>query len=225
MTEEDFKKYETSYRQYYGENYDKALNNLRATKNRLKDEFEKKYPNAHVSRFSFNVILSKTGDVTGTSTSFKVCEGLFLDITTEDFKKLYSGELYWSPRIWDTSGTVQPFNKNSSDLNVNSFKIYVTNNLYFDVTLPAFDIKNNKTSNDYINSPYLAALFSAYITTYSCGISMEHFTSSNNIISSIARYHLYFHMKRFIRQPNKISRYITQEMKKLIMDNKPTVYK
>ena len=42
MTEEDFKKYETSYRQYYGSDYDKALNNLRTTKKRLKDEFEKK---------------------------------------------------------------------------------------------------------------------------------------------------------------------------------------
>ena len=30
--EEDFKKYETSYRKYYGENYNKVLNNLKATK-------------------------------------------------------------------------------------------------------------------------------------------------------------------------------------------------
>ena len=63
--EEDFKKFEQSYRQYYGINYNKALNNLRTTKKRLKDEFEKKYPNAQVSRFSFNVVLSKTGDETG----------------------------------------------------------------------------------------------------------------------------------------------------------------
>ena len=33
MTEEDFKKYETSYRQYCGSDCDKALNNLRTTKN------------------------------------------------------------------------------------------------------------------------------------------------------------------------------------------------
>ena len=60
--EEDFKKCEKSYKQYYGKNYDKALNNLRITKKRLRDSFEKKYTNAHISRFSFNVILSKTGD-------------------------------------------------------------------------------------------------------------------------------------------------------------------
>ena len=60
MSEEDFKKYETSYTQYYGSDYDKALNNLRTTKKRLKDDFVKKYPNAHLSSFSFNVVLSKT---------------------------------------------------------------------------------------------------------------------------------------------------------------------
>ena len=42
MTEEDFKKFQTSYRQYYGPDYDKALNNLNTTKKRLKDEFLKK---------------------------------------------------------------------------------------------------------------------------------------------------------------------------------------
>ena len=63
--EEDFKKYETSYKQYYGENYDKALKNLRSTKKSLRDNFLKKYPNANIKMFNFNVILSKSGDVTG----------------------------------------------------------------------------------------------------------------------------------------------------------------
>ena len=40
----------------------------------------------------------------------------------------------------------------------------------------------------------------------------------------MARYHLYFHMKRFIRQPNQMVRYITQEMKSLIIENTPEVY-
>ena len=39
--EENFTKYEKSYRQYYGENYDKALGNLRTTKKRLRDDFLK----------------------------------------------------------------------------------------------------------------------------------------------------------------------------------------
>ena len=139
MTEEDFKKYEKSYRQYYGENYDKALENLRSTKKSLRDDFLQKYPNANTKLFSFNVTLSKSGDVTGTSVSFKVRDGQFLDITTNAFKELYSGELYWSPRIWGTTGTVQPFVKNPSGVDVNSFKIYVADDLFFNANLPELE--------------------------------------------------------------------------------------
>ena len=157
---------------------------------------------------------------------FKVRGEQFLDITTNAFKELYSGELYWSPRIWGTTGTVQPFVKNSSDLNVNSFKIYVTNDLFFDANFPKLGMKNNVSSNDYKDNPYLAALFAAYIATYSCGISTEHFAyDGSRDITSIARYHLYFHMRRFTRQPSKMSKYITREMETLVLNNKPVVYK
>ena len=116
MSEEDFKKYETSYRQYYGPNYNKALRNLKNTKKRMERQFAQQYPNAHLDRFRFNVVLTKTGDVTQTSVSFKVRDGQYLDITTDDFKTFYSGELHWLPRIWDTSGTVQPFVLSSGTL-------------------------------------------------------------------------------------------------------------
>lgn len=100
--------------------------------------------------------------------------------------------MYWQ-EPWGISGTVQPLINNSSDLTVNSLKIYVTNNEFFDVDLPQFEIKNNETSNDYKDNSYIAALFAAYITTYLCGISTEHFTYNEKtpkIITSIARYHL-----------------------------------
>ena len=121
MSEEDFKKYETSYRQYYGSNYNKALRNLKNTKKRMERQFVQQYPNAHLDRFKFNVILSKTGDVTGT----------FLDITTDDFKKFYSGELHWLPRIWDTSGTVQPF-----DYHHHRYRIIIGNSLFTSMQIP-----------------------------------------------------------------------------------------
>lgn len=225
MTEADFKKYEKSYREYYGESYDKALSNLRSTKTRLKSEFEKKYPNAKVDRFAFNVVLSKTGDVTGTSTSYKVREGTFLDITSTAFRDSYSGMLYWNPRIWGTTGTIQPFVKNVSELNVSLFKVYVTNDSFFDVDFPKFKIENNENSNDYEDNSYLASPFAAYIATYSCGISTEHFDYGPKIIRSIARYHLYFHMRRFLRQPKKMLKYVTREIKAIITENKPVVYK
>ena len=53
MSEEDFKKYETSYRQYYEKDYDNALNNLRTTKKRLKDEFERKIPKRTFGQVQF----------------------------------------------------------------------------------------------------------------------------------------------------------------------------
>ena len=112
------------------------------------------------------------------------------------------------------------------DLNVNAFRIYVTDDLFFDANLPGLEIRNNENSNDYKDNPYLTALFAAYIATYSCGISEEHFNYDGpKIISSIAKYHFYFHMRRFIRQPSKMSKYITREMESIVLNNKPVVYK
>ena len=139
--EEDFKKFEQSYKQYYGKNYDKALNNLRTTKKRLKDEFD---------RFSFNVVLSKTGDVTGTSVSFKIREEQFPDITTKTFKELYSGELYWKPRIWGTCGMVQPFviSTNTLSYNVRKFTIYVNAMSGFSSNFKALETSWKGTADD-----------------------------------------------------------------------------
>ena len=105
----------------------------------MERQFTQKYPNAHLDRFRFNVVLSKTGDVTGTSVSFKVRDDQFLDITTDDFKTLYSGELHWLPRIWDTSGTVHPFVLSSSSLpyNYRKFTIYVNARSWFTSTFDA----------------------------------------------------------------------------------------
>ena len=50
MSEEDFTKYETSYRQYYGSNYNKALRNLKNTKKRMEKQFVQQYPNARLDK-------------------------------------------------------------------------------------------------------------------------------------------------------------------------------
>ena len=179
--EEDFKRHETPYRQYYGSDYDKALNNLRTMKKWLKDEFVKKYPNAHLGSFSFNVVLSKTGDVTGTSVSFKVREGRYLDITSDDFKKLYFGELHWLPKIWDTSGTAQPFVLSSSSTlpyNYQKFTIYVNAKSGFSSNFGALETSWKGATNDIMkmavdkDDPYFASLLAAYIILHVGGISV-----------------------------------------------------
>ena len=190
MSEEDFKKYETSYRQYYGSNYNKALRNLKNTKKRMERQFVQQYPNAHLDRFKFNVVLSKTGDVTETSVSFKVRDGQFSDITTDDFKTLYLGELHWLPRIWDTSGTVQPFLLSSETLpyNYRKFTIYVNartefTSIFDTLTTPwrgnANDITKMAVDKD---DPYFAPLLAAYIISHVGGISRKHLTGDNNVI-------------------------------------------
>ena len=192
--------FEKFSRSYFGSsNYEKAKRNYESAVDRERSRFKREYPDADTSDFVFDADLNATGDVVRTFMRYKNEDGELFEITGYLFGKLYSDTLYWKPRIWGTAGTIQPFVKNSSNLEVNSFKVYVTNDSFFDVNLPELGIKNNESSNDYKDNSYLAALFAAYIATYSCGISTEHFVydeKTPKIITSIARYHLYFHMKR-----------------------------
>ena len=198
----------------------------------MERQFVQQYPNAHLDRFKFNVILSKTGDVTGTSVSFKVRDGQFLDITTDDFKKFYSGELHWLPRIWDTSGTVQPFALSSSSsslpYNYRKFTIYVNANSGFTSNFDALSTSWKGTNNDITKAavekddPYFASLLAAYIISHVGGMSRKHLTGDNNVVTSIARYCIYYHMKRFTGTPAKMSPYMsTQDIKRGIQQNIP----
>ena len=65
MSEEDFKKYETSYRQYYGSNYNKALRNLKNTKKQMERQFIQQYPNAHLDRFKLKSSYQKPATLLG----------------------------------------------------------------------------------------------------------------------------------------------------------------
>ena len=207
-----------------------ANKNFEKAKDEGKKKFLEKYPYADTSKFEFTAELDDYGEkILKYVTYFKESSDSGYLITSDTFlnNKEWTKYLYWQ-KPWGTSDTVQSFVKNTTDLSVNNFKIYVTNDSFFDADLPKFDIKNNETSYDYKDNSYLASLFAAYIATYTCGISMEHLIYNGftpRIITSIARYHLYYHMKRFLRQPDNMSKYITKDMKKLIMDNKPEVYK
>ena len=186
-------------------------------------------PTLYQLSYAVNVILSKTGDVTGTSVSFKVRDGQFLDITTDDFKKFYSGELHWLPRIWDTSGTVQPFALSSSlPYNYRKFTIYVNANSGFTSNFDALSTSWKANANDITkvavdkDDPYFASLLAAYIISHVGGISRKHLTSNdNNVVTSIARYCIYYHMKRFTGTPEKMSPYITHDIQRGIQQNIP----
>ena len=71
------------------------------------------------------------------------------------------------------------------------------------------------------DDPYFASLLAAYIISHVGGMSREHLTGDNNVVTSIARYCIYYHMKRFTGTPEKMSPYITQDFKRGIQQNIP----
>ena len=72
------------------------------------------------------------------------------------------------------------------------------------------------------DDPYFASLLAAYIISHVGGISRKHLTGDNNVITSIARYYVYYHMKRFTETPEKMMPYITDDIRKIIQKNIPS---
>ena len=143
------------------------------------------------------------------------------------FKNKYADALYWGPgKLWQPNDTMQSFELGDGTIpfNITTFPIYVTNTLSFQSnfeelktalanTQKAKDITKVKVDKD---DPYFASLMAAYIISHKGGFSLEHFKENPkvpNIITSIARSYLYYHMKRFLRDPNKMSRFITNDGK------------
>ena len=78
-------------------------------------EFRKKYPEADMSKFDFEVDVDLSGKVTGVIVNYKVDEDTSYDITSDGFKSnpewvkfLYSGKSIngW-PILWDSVGTYE----------------------------------------------------------------------------------------------------------------------
>ena len=129
--------------------------------------------------------------------------------------------------IWFADGTIQPFDTNSDKMahiqSYSSFLIYVTNDKMFFSLSPPHTITNT-LETDYKKNPYLTAILAAYVATYVCGICTKHFGYNDhtpNIITSMARYHLYYHMSRFLKYPSKLERYISS-MPNSVKKHKPT---
>ena len=128
----------------------KAKKNLKKGEKEAKKKFLEKYPYADTSKFEFITLLDENGDIDKYEVYYKDSDISGYDITSSTFlnNKELTKYLYWQ-KPWGTSDTVQSFVKNTTDLSVNNFKIYVTNDLFFNVNLPKLEIKNNETSYDY----------------------------------------------------------------------------
>ena len=128
-------------------------------------------------------------------------------------------------KIWNINGTIQTLNTKSSSPITTNFDVYVNDKQYFKSKLSKFEITNEQSEFFTLKNPYFVACCAAYCATYMCGISVEHFaTTENKLISTIAKYHFYYLMKKFLRSPDKLSTHMTPEHFKLIREHIPVKY-
>ena len=128
---------------------------------------------------------------------------------------------------------MQPFVLNANPLpyDVRKFKIYVNEKEGFLSNFEALETSWRGTAKDITKvavdkkDPYFASLLAACIITHVGGISRKHLVESEEVpmvVTSIARYYVYYHMKRFLEVPRKMNSYITDEMKELVKANQQT---
>ncbi len=162
-------------------------------------------------------------------TYFDIGNGGLLDITYDTFLRTPGFTKYLTNfkergfGIWFADGTVQPYKKNTNHIEENKFKMYVTDNEYFTANFTPFSITNT-LSTDCKKNPYIIAIIAAYVSTYVCGISTQHMEFNNDtpgIITSMVRYHLYYQISKFLKDPSKLDRYIAH-VPNTIKRHKPT---
>ncbi len=176
-------------------------------------EFFKKYPDADPSRFVFK----------DDKVFFKINPDNEYRLADIEYRVFYNSPEWteyltsYKDRgfgIWSADGTIQTYDINhetTTNMDINKIKIYVTDDKWFLSDLSPYTVTNT-LSTDYKKNPFLASLLAAYVTTYVCGISVKHFEYNDHtpsIITSMARYHLYYHMSRFLRDPSKLERYMS----------------
>ena len=188
----------------------------------MSEAFFKKYPDADPSRFVFR----------NDKVWFKINpdnEYRLLDVESDTYQRTSSWTKYLTSYkergfgIWFADGTVQPYEKNPSEEDVNNFPVHVTDEKYFAASLPQLSITNS-SSSDYKKNPYLTAIVAAYVSTYVCGISTKHMEFNDRtpgIITSMVRYHLYYQISRFLRDPSKLDRYVSS-VPDSVKKHKPT---
>ena len=187
-----------------------------------KTSFFTKYPDADPNRFVFR----------NEKVWFKINpdnEYRLLDIESDTYQRTPTWTKYLTSYkergfgIWFVDGTVQPFKKNTTTKDINKFKAYVTKDKYFGASLLPLSVTNTSDA-DYKKNPYLIAIIAAYISTYICGISTQHMEydeDTPSIITSMMRYHLYYQIGKFLKDPSKLERYISR-VPNTIKKHKPT---
>ena len=219
-------------KEFFGNHYERARRNYELATAREKINFQQKYPYANVDDFFFDADIARNGDVVGTAVKYRKVRSL-PDITGYIFRKNYEDALYWQPRIWGPEGTVQKFVANTSPFPyaVTKFGIYVTEGTrdeYFPSNFQDLDIawkgaeKDIRKASVDENDPYFCSLLSACVISHVGGISRKHLqedASTPKIVTSIARYCVYYHLGRFLKDPSKLGPYLTEDLRDLVKSN------
>ena len=145
--------------------------------------------------------------------------------TPKEAKKETPPKPSW-PLVWNVNGTVQEFSPSKKTTDVEHFDVYVNSHEHFPSDFPKLSIKNIQEKFLTLDNPYYVSCCAAYLCTYLCGISYEQFEDDTSpLISCIARYHLYYHMKRFLRSPDKLKTHMTDKHFEFVQRSIPVEYK
>ena len=153
------------------------------------------------------------------------------------FKYKYKSHLFWGP----ASGVFQPTSKDPETLKLTEgklgfdetkFPLYVTKTSSFPTNFPALETtwkgkeyNITKAKVDYLGDPYFASLCAAYILFHKSGICTEHFRIQDGVhpvVTSIFRFYVYWHMRRFLRQPKLLNAYLDVNNLKIVKSHIPT---
>jgi hypothetical protein len=109
-------------------------------------------------------------------------------------------------------------------MDVHTFKVYVTETGNFLTKLEPIKSVYDKPKDTFINTipfdyhsnSYFCSLATCYVAMFKSGISEDHLTnnfpnSHSNIVTSVVRFHLHFHLSRFMRNPKLLDQYLTRD--------------
>jgi hypothetical protein len=182
--------------------------------------------NATLSKFDFEVTFAKDGTVESRDIFYKVDDLTSYDITSDTFRSNpeWAKYLHWVEG-WRSVLPDMIFRPNKDfKMNVHSFKVYVMETESFLTKLESIKPMYDKPKGtfidvlpfDYHSNSYFCSMAAAYVATFKGGISEDHLTnnlpdSHSNIVTSIVRFHLHFHLSRFMRNPKLLDQYITKD--------------
>ena len=230
-------------KKYFGANLRKAKANYEKEFKRAKTEFEKKYPYVDIRNFKFQIILSRDGEISSPTKIYFFDErGANWEIGSVAFNDFFTRALYWGPtKIWDLKGDENEVEhhfkgdgKNFS-FDLNHFRIFVNSEQSFSFQTAALttkwanpqnvkDIRTVLTVDLDKGNPYVASLIAAYVISQKTGICTKHLREDPEvptIVTSILRFYVWYHMNRFLRYPEKMSKFLTSENLDFIKKNLP----